>query len=127
MGIKTRLNDEENIIPNFIYNGVFCPDREDLYKRVEGALGFKLFTWQKSFIETGIFRRYGETTARCLGTLLAVDEPPLDFSKKPTHPRSDFYRKELKEMQQKLNAAGIQTRRVFWSESDKRKYTEKCN
>lgn len=124
LGIKTRLNNEKNIIPNFIYNGVFCPDREELFKRVEGALGFKLFIWQKSFIETGIFRRYGETTARILRDLLAVDSSPLDFQKKATSLRSDLYRKELKEMQQKLNAAGIQTRRVFWNESDKRKYYE---
>lgn len=122
LGIRIGSNNEEEAIPNFVYKGVLYPDKEEMFKRVEAALGFKLFTWQKSFIETGIFRRYGETTARCLRDLLAVDSPPLDFSKKPTHPRSEFYKKEIKEIQQKLNEAGIQTRKVFWNESDKRKY-----
>lgn len=121
-GIRTRWNYEEDMIPNFIYKGILYPDREDLFKKIETALGFKLFTWQKSFIETGIYRKYGETTARCLRELLAVDKPPLDFSKKPTHSRSEFYKHEMREIQQKLNKAGIHTRRVFWKESDKRKY-----
>lgn len=122
LGIRIGSNNEEDAIPNFVYKGVLYPDKEDLFKRIETALGFKLFTWQKSFIETGIFRRYGETTARCLRELLAVNSPPLDFSKKATHPRSEFYKMEMRKIQQKLNEAGIQTRKVFWSESDKRKY-----
>lgn len=35
------------------------PEYEELFKRIEAALGFKLFTWQKSFIVLGHFRRYG--------------------------------------------------------------------
>lgn len=127
-GVKKIPDDEENKIYKWIYQKYFSNlDKEKLIEKVEEALGFKLFIWQKSFIETGIFRKYGETTARILRDLLAVDSSPLDFSKKATSLRSDLYRKELKEMQQKLNAAGIQTRRVFWNESDKRKYYEKCN
>lgn len=122
LGIRIGSNNEEDAIPNFVYKGVLYPDKEDLFKRVEAALGFKLFTWQKSFIATGIFRKYGETTARCIRELLAVNSPPLDFSRKATHLRSEFYKMEMRKIQQKLNEAGIQTRKVFWSESDKIKY-----
>ena len=36
---------------------------------VEKALGYKLFFWQKTYIEKGAFRQYGETTAKILREL----------------------------------------------------------
>ena len=45
----------------WIYRNPF-PEYEELFKRIEAALGFNLFVWQKSFIVMGHFRQYGETT-----------------------------------------------------------------
>lgn len=45
------------------------PDVERKLEAVEKALGLKLFIWQKTFIERGVFRQYGETTARILKDL----------------------------------------------------------
>ena len=47
---------------NWIYESVF-PENEEMFKKIEAALGFKLFFWQKAYIITGQFRRYGKTTA----------------------------------------------------------------
>lgn len=99
-------------------------DKEDFYKKIEQALGFKLFFWQKSYIETGIFRRYGESTAKCLRYLLSdVNGVPLDYSKRENM-RQEYFKKQMKEIEQKLNNNGIQTRKILWNESQKREYEQ---
>ena len=50
-------------IDKWIYRAVF-PEYEGMFEKIEAALGFKLFVWQKTFIVTGIFRQYGKTTGR---------------------------------------------------------------
>lgn len=42
------------------------PDEGVDFDKIEKALGFKLFIWQKTFITRGVFRQYGETTAICI-------------------------------------------------------------
>lgn len=37
------------------------PELDKKIEDVEKALGFKLFIWQKTYIEYGVFRQYGET------------------------------------------------------------------
>ena len=49
-------------------------DLEKTLEAVEKALGFKLFVWQKTYIERGYFRRYGATTAEILRELLNVSD-----------------------------------------------------
>ena len=100
------------------------PEYEELFKRIEAALGFKLFTWQKSFIVLGHFRRYGETTAMILKELLDTEAAPLDYTRRCMSHREDFYRRELRGIQECLKDAGIKTRVVFWSAEDKRRYAE---
>lgn len=100
------------------------PEYEELFKRIEAALGFKLFTWQKSFIVLGHFRRYGETTAMILKELLDTEAAPLDYTRQGMSHREDFYRRELRGIQERLKDAGIKTRVVFWSAEDKRRYAE---
>ena len=107
----------------WIYKNPF-PDHEELFKRIEAALGFKLFVWQKSFIVMGTFRQYGETTARILRELLDTEAAPLDYTKRATSRMDSFHRQELREMQERLKNAGIKTRVVFWSVADKQKYKE---
>lgn len=108
---------------NWIYRNPY-PEHEELFKRIEAALGFKLFVWQKTFIVMGAFRQYGETTAMILRELLKTDATPLNYTKKATSHMEKFYRQKLREIQEMLQNAGIKTRVVFWSEADKRRYKD---
>lgn len=125
---KEEAEENANVLiqnPSWIYETHFDPEREELYKYVEKALGFKLFVWQKSYIEVGEFRRGGFTTAEHLKTLLNVDYLPLDFTKRATNLKMDIERREIRNIQEKLTEAGIPTRTIFWCEADKRKYEER--
>lgn len=100
------------------------PGAAELVERVEAALGFKLFFWQKAFIFVGHFRRYGETTAEILRALLDTEAEPLDYTKRTGNRREQIYREELRAIQEKLQGAGIKTRLVFWCAADKCRYRE---
>ena len=92
---------------------------ESILEKVEDALGFKLFIWQKTYIAQGHFRKYGATTAEVLKDLLQVDAPPLDYSNRTGNHMQELYRDELKKIKRKLNQAGIPTREVFFSVKEK--------
>lgn len=98
------------------------PYLEKQLEAVEKALGFKLFVWQKTFITTGVFRYYGETTAKILKDLLAVNDEPLDCSMCSGHKEVQFYREETRKIKEKLDAAGITTRTVFFTKNEKSRY-----
>ena len=98
------------------------PYMEKKLEAVEKALGFKLFVWQKTFITTGYFRQYGETTARILKDLLDTDDEPLDYSARPRDIRAQFYRDETRKIKEKLDTAGIITRTVFFTKNEKNRY-----
>lgn len=95
-------------------------DLEKTIEEVEKALGFKLFFWQKTYILFGKFRQLGATTAEILRDLLNVSEEPIDYSRRPKNEQEKFYRWELWEIKTKLDAAGISTRTVLFSERDRR-------
>ena len=101
-------------LEDMLYSGAFMPEHEILFEKIEAALGFKLFFWQKTFIIYGTFRRFGKTTAECIRDLVRTDLPPIDFTRYPRTPMEDFYRKEMVEIQKKLSAAGIKTRTIRW-------------
>lgn len=107
-------------LENWLYRPIY--PEEKFFKRVEAALGFKLFIWQKAFIVTGVFRQYGKTTAEILRELLDTKAEPLDYTRPTENVRARFYRDELREIQKKLQKAGIETRQVFWSEKERRNY-----
>lgn len=107
-------------LENWLYRPIY--PEEEFFKKVEEALGFKLFIWQKAFIVTGAFRQYGETTAEILRELLDIKAEPLDYTRPPENARVRFYRDELREIQKKLQKAGIETRQVFWNEKERRNY-----
>ena len=108
--------------PAWIYSANFGEVSDEIYEKIEQALGFKLFIWQKTYIECGWFRRAGFTTAEIIKDLLDIEAKPLDYSGRPTSRREAIYRHELVEIKKKLDAAGIQTRKVFFSRTDKEKY-----
>lgn len=107
-------------LENWLYRPIY--PEEEFFKKVEAALGFKLFIWQKAFIVTGVFRQYGKTTAEILRELLDTKAEPLDYTRLAENVRARFYRDELRGIQKKLQKAGIETRQVFWSEKERRNY-----
>ena len=121
---EKELNMDKNM--DWIYRTVTMDtDLEKTLEAVEKALGFKLFVWQKTYIEHGYFRQYGATTAEILRELLNVSEAPLDYTRKPSSRMQSIYREELKEIKKKLDAAGITTRPVFFTRNDKERYLMK--
>lgn len=102
---------------------VFPGSLEKWFAAVENALGFKLFFWQKTYIEYGIFRRFGKTTAEILRELSQINEPPIDLIKYKTRGNKErlFY-DELLRVKETLDAAGIPTREVLLSERDRTKW-----
>ena len=103
------------------------PDVERKLEAVEKALGFKLFIWQKTFIERGVFRQYGETTARILKDLLDTKAQPLDYAEPCGSVRENFYRMETRNIKEKLDNAGIATRVVFFTKEEKVAYMKMKN
>lgn len=89
------------------------PELQDRISRVEDALGFKLYCWQKTYIANGEFRRYGETTAKILKELLDIEGAPIDYRRPTGSALERMYRDELLEIKEKLDAAGIKTRNVL--------------
>ena len=114
-------------VPEWIYEYYTHNEICDLFEKVEKALGIKLFVWQKSYIETGTFRKFGATTAECLRILLKDCADPVDYSMKPKSIREDFFRRELKRIKEKLDAAGIKTRTVFFCANDKKMHQRKTD
>lgn len=92
-------------------------------EKVEEAIGFKLFSWQKRFIISGIWRRTGETTAEILRDLLNVDAPPIDYTREMYGCRG-FYQKELLRIKEKLDRYGIKTREVFLTIKDRQEHEQ---
>lgn len=102
---------------------IYIPEHQKIFERIEEALGFKLFAWQKSYLETGYYRKYGQTTAECLKALL-FNNTPIDYSRRPASMREDFHRHQLLKIMQKLHAAGIATNPVFRSQKEKEEYCQ---
>ncbi len=94
---------------------------EKCIERIEDALGFKLFTWQKHYLIYGRFRRYGQTTAKILRDLIVPGEP-LDYTKRASCNAERIYREELRKIKEKLDAARIPTRPVFFTKQDRERY-----
>ena len=81
------------------------PGHEELFQKIEKALGFKLFTWQKSFLITGEYRRIGDTTARSIKQLLEDKEINLQIP--PRNARQRFEQKELLRIYDQLKPTGL--------------------
>lgn len=64
-----------------------------------------------------VYDRYLQITGYCKCCIDCgfMDEKGADV-------RARFYRDELREIQKKLQRAGIETRQVFWSEKERRSY-----
>ena len=110
------------VLDKYIYsNNGFFPDEVKLFESIEKALGFKLFRWQKTYLLKGVFRQYGETTAKILRNLLAVNDPPLNLSTAKNE-IDRIHREYYRNIQERLMAVGIPTRTVFYDKLDEMRY-----
>ena len=109
----------EDIKEEWFYRPI--PPFEDFFEKIEKALGFKLFIWQKTFIINGYFRQYGETTAKIIKRL-TVDNIPIDLTQRPRTAREKFENDELVKIYEKLQAVGVPTCPVFLTKKDKENY-----
>lgn len=90
----------------------------EMMQRVEMAMGFKLYEWQKQYIAYGSIaffpeeRRIGRTTAHILRMLLTSTEPIYinDIVPDECHGRmyAKLYKKEVCKIRDKLVSSGIQ-------------------
>lgn len=110
---------EEQDKYQWIFACVNDPKWDSLFEKVEKALGFKLFYWQKTYILRLGYRRSGETTAMVLKKLLDTEAEPIDFSRPTRNKKSDFFRKDLMRIKEKLDKAGIKTREVWHSKAER--------
>lgn len=113
------------------YNKVGDPYIDELLDRVEEALGFQLFIWQRQYIWTGKTewvggRWTGKTTAYILRTLLRFTEndEPLDMIC-PSTKQGEIFKKDMKDLQKKLDEFGISTRKVWYNKEDRELQKEK--
>ena len=63
--------------------------------------GVQIVYLAKTFIERGVFRQYGETTARILKDLLDTKAQPLDYAEPCGSVRENFYRMETGNIKEK--------------------------
>lgn len=103
-----------------IVYGIPTRHYEELYDlpltKVEEALGFKLFTWQKTRICLGTSRQSGRTTATTIMRLLKGDHDGKVYL--PLRPRRqyDLWEKRfVLDMATKLQAAGIEIKEIKFS------------
>ena len=106
--------------PAWIYRDLPPGFDKELLHRVETALGYRLFIWQKTLIAMGQYRQTGRTTAEILRELLQTDKPPIDWRRPPKDGVERCYRQAMIEIKRKLNAAGIATREIITSSKERR-------
>lgn len=104
----------ETKAPDWIYRDIPKTQCNINFEEIEQALGFKLFYWQKTYIAYGFFRQYGCTTSNILRELInpELTDTPIDYSRRATNMSDDFYRRILIEIKEKLDKAGVKTRKV---------------
>lgn len=81
------------------------------FSKIEKALGFRLFVWQKSFILNGEWRQMGMSTAQSIRRLLQVDKPLKLYAN--VSPRERIENQITWGIYQQLHNAGIETCKVI--------------
>ena len=122
------------------YGGSWTSEEIEEMRLLEQALGIRLFAWQKAYIKNGNFRCFGKTTAVIIRILTQGKEPvdlrnygtiqkyiAMDTPQIMTKSLCDFFKSEVKEIHEKLLAAGIKTNPVFYTETDKKNFMKGRN
>lgn len=87
------------------------PTSEIDFDKVEMALGFELFYWQKTYIQFGSYRRSGKSVAVALHILLNNIDEPLTLPK-PRNNRESIEQQILVEIYKKLQSANVPCRQI---------------
>lgn len=116
---------EEQDKYRWIFTDVNETEWDSLFEKVEKALGFKLFYWQKTYILGMDWRRSGKTTAIILQELLKTEATPIDYSRPASSHRCKILRTDLLRIKEKLDKAGIKTREVWRCKADRDAWTAK--
>lgn len=82
---------------------------KEMIEKIEKALGFRLFIWQKTVIFNNTIRYTGLTTAECVRTLIRITDSGKIIRRRPRNNREDFELRELLRIKELLDAAGIRT------------------
>lgn len=137
--MKTDIfNANNKNYPIYEYRGCWLPEEIEKMNLIEQALGIKLFTWQKSYIKNGNFRCSGKTTAVII-RILTQGKEPVDLRNREkiqkyvmmdtpwiaTGPVCGVFKREVKEIHEKLLTAGVKTNPVFYTEMDRKKFLRK--
>lgn len=122
------------------YRGSWTSEEIEEMRLLEQALGIRLLAWQKAYIKNGNFRCFGKTTAVIIRILTQGKEPvdlrnygtiqkyiAMDTPQIMTKSLCDFFKSEVKEIHEKLLAAGIKTNPVFYTETDKKNFMKGRN
>lgn len=118
--------------------GCWEPEEIEEMRLLEQALGIRLFAWQKAYIKNGNFRCFGKTTAVII-RILTQGKEPVDLRNREkiqkyvmmdtpwiaTGPVCGVFKREVKEIHEKLLAAGVKTNPVFYTEMDRKKFLRK--
>lgn len=126
-----RVSENDNIKqPSWMYDIPFyAPEYNELFEKVEKALCFKLFTWQKTYIINEEYRRSGRTTAEILRKLLVnehnnslnVDDCYIDFSFPYVNEYEKWFRREVVRIKRILDEHGVKTKPIVTNSVDRRK------
>lgn len=98
--------------PEWIYKPVNDPSWDSLFERIEEALGFKLFIWQKTHIMGLGYRCSGQTTAEALRVLVGGRISGPIYLERPKNRIEDFYQQELIDIKRKLDDKGVISRNI---------------
>lgn len=116
--LKEQMTNDWNWIYDRIYEECRYSHSNIPFDRIEEALGFRLFIWQKTYIARGQFHSYGRTTAEILRELFDFNkrDEPIDFSKPPHDYHETVYRQHFYHIWKKLIDAGLENdmRSVIW-------------
>lgn len=121
IGSVEELREAKEIHQIAYHQDAYLQKDKEIFEKIENALGFRLYSWQKSYIYTGHFRRIGSTTAACLKRLL-FDSVPIDYSERARNPKEDCERMQMYKIYNALQAAGITTNPILRSRKDKAAY-----
>lgn len=114
-----------------IHSSLDFYELDNIISQIEDALGFKLYIWQKTYIQYGEMRKTGKTTAYILRQLLNTDNDPLDLSTQRDYARNadrianvyyKTYKTMVKEIYEKLVRKGIPVRKVFFTPAEAEEY-----
>lgn len=99
------------------------PELQKLFDYIENKLGFRLYTWQKTYIAYGMYRQSGLTTARILQLLFNPHHKlVIDLTGFPKSPELKFAKDEMIRIYKELKDQEIDITRCLLTKEDRKAY-----